>query len=292
MPRIALSQLELEYLEVGPTDGPLALCLHGFPDHARTFHGLAPHLAEAGYHVVAPWLRGYAPSDLSPDGNYQLGALATDAIELLERLAPGRSDSVLIGHDWGALIAHAAAGARPDLLSHLITMAVPHQASLMDSFLNDPDQLQRSWYIFVFQTLLAETAVAANNYAFIHKLWREWSPMTEPAADHLAELIAGFSEEGRLTAALSYYRYMLGTLPGDPAYAAIEGAGFGPINVPTLYLHGALDACMSVNLVQESMLEDFFPSGIEVARIADAGHFLHLDAPAVVHERITQFLTR
>ena len=112
--------MDFAYLEAGPSDGPLALCLHGFPDHAPTWEHLMPELAAAGYHVVAPWLRGYAPTGLAPDGNYQVATLALDALALADELA-GDRDSVLIGHDWGAIAAYTAVGHRPERFSKLVT---------------------------------------------------------------------------------------------------------------------------------------------------------------------------
>ena len=77
--RITVNGIEFAYLEAGPADGPLALCLHGFPDHAPTWAPLMADLAGAGYHAVAPWMRGYSPTGLAPDGNYQVASLALDA---------------------------------------------------------------------------------------------------------------------------------------------------------------------------------------------------------------------
>src|SRR5205814_7063809 len=96
---VVAGDLTFAVLEMG--SGPLALCLHGFPDTAHTWRHLLPELAAAGFHAVAPFMRGYAPTDVPEDGCYSLGALAHDANMLHEALdADGRA--VLIGHDWGA----------------------------------------------------------------------------------------------------------------------------------------------------------------------------------------------
>ncbi|MGB2758237.1 MAG: alpha/beta hydrolase [Acidimicrobiia bacterium] len=290
MPHISLHRVELETLESGPADAPLALFLHGFPDNARTFDGLRAELASEGYRTVAPWLPGYFPSGLAHDGNYQVGAVASDVIELVERLAGDRSDTVLIGHDWGAIVGHAVAANAPDRLRALVAMSVPHQASLIDSFINSPDQLQRSWYIFVFQSLLAETAVAANDFAFIAKLWREWSPGSAAPESHVQEIKDAFSRPGCLSAALAYYRYMLGANPPDAKYAAFDAAAFGEINVPTMYMHGTDDGCMTLDLVNDATLTPLFPAGLRIERVEGAGHFLQLDAPDAVNALVVDFL--
>lgn len=290
MPRTSLSRVELEYLEEGPADGPLAVCLHGFPDGANTFDSLRAELAANGYRAVAPWLPGYLPSGFATNANYQIGAVAADIAEFIAELAGDRTDTVLIGHDWGSLIGHGVAASIPERLRSFVAMAVPHQASLVESFLNSPDQLQRSWYIFVFQSPLAETAVAANDFAFIDKLWREWSPSHTPPSGHLRAIKDGFAHPEALNAALGYYRHMLGTIPASAEYADLDAAAFGLIHVPTLYLHGEDDGCMGIDLVSAAALEPLYPAGLRIARVADAGHFLHLDAPRAVNDLVLDFL--
>lgn len=286
--RIEVNGVELAYLEAGPPDGPLALCLHGFPDHAPTWEATLPLLADAGYHAVAPWLRGYAPSGLAPDGNYQLGSLALDALALADRVAPDR-DAVVVGHDWGAIAAYCAVGYRPERFSRLVTMAVPHPTGLGSAFLS-PEQLKRSFYVFFFQTPFAEAAVAHDDYAFIDFLWRTWSPGLVPDSAFMRRLKATLATPGTTEAAVAYYRFMLGTRAGDPALATVQQAGSGPIRVPTLYLHGEDDGCMGVELVDEHALRPSFPAGLEVELIPAAGHFLHLDQPDAVHRRVLRFL--
>ena len=99
---VTVRDIDFAYLEAGPADGPLALCVHGFPDHPPTWDLLMPELAAAGYHVVAPWLRGYSPTGLAPDGNYQAASVALDTLGIADALA-GDNEAVLIGHDWGAI---------------------------------------------------------------------------------------------------------------------------------------------------------------------------------------------
>src|SRR4051812_50195551 len=101
-------------LEDGPADGPLALCLHGFPDSAWGWRHLLPALAGAGYHAVAPFMRGYAPTAVPADQCYFTGALALDAIALHGALG-GDDRAVLIGHDWGATATYRAAAHKPQL---------------------------------------------------------------------------------------------------------------------------------------------------------------------------------
>src|ERR1700692_408960 len=121
---VRVNGIEFSYLESGPPEGPLALCLHGFPDTAHTWRHLMPALADAGYRAVAPWMRGYAPTEVPDDGIYQVGALAADASALHEALG-GDGRSVLVGHDWGAFASYGAATLHPDRWRRVVTLAVP-----------------------------------------------------------------------------------------------------------------------------------------------------------------------
>ena len=285
---VTVNDIDFAYLEAGPADGPLALCVHGFPDHAPTWNVLMPQLADAGYHVVAPWLRGYAPTGLAPDGNYQSASVALDTLGIADALA-GDGDAVLIGHDWGAISSYAAVGHRPDRFSKFVALAVPHASGLMSTFFT-PVQLERSFYVFLFQTPLAEMVVQANDFEFIDYLWSYWSPGLTPDPAYMRGLKDTLGSPGSLEAAINYYRYTLGTIPGDPALAEVDAAGSGPINVPTLYLHGIDCGCMGVESANEELLRPNFPAGLEMHLIPHAGHFLHHDQPEQVNRLILDFL--
>src|SRR3954452_7214275 len=172
--RRTVSTPALDFTVVEAGTGPLALCLHGFPDSAHTWRHLLPALAAAGFHAVAPNLRGYAPSGVPADGQYGTGALAADAVALHEAL-DGDGDAVLIGHDWGAAAAYGAASLAADRWRRVVTMAVPPPILFASSFFQYA-QLKRSFYIFLFQTPYAEGAVTLDDMTFIDGLWCDWSP--------------------------------------------------------------------------------------------------------------------
>src|SRR5256885_9412152 len=142
--RIRAGALTFTALAWGPDDGPLDLCLHGYPDTARTWRHLGPHLAGRGWRVVAPYMRGYAPSALAPDGDYSVTALAGDALALRNALG-GDERAVIIGHDWGAVAVYGAA----DSFRRAVTIAVappPVLLSVREAGLV-ARQLRMSWYI-------------------------------------------------------------------------------------------------------------------------------------------------
>ena len=218
--------------------GPLLLCLHGFPDTPHTFRLMLPALAEAGFRAVAPVMRGYEPSSQPADGDYSMAALSEDVAALAAALDPAPAH--LVGHDWGASIAYAAAARAPDQWRSLTTIAVPHPVAFAAALANDHAQLRRSWYMFLFQMRgLAETIVAADEYAFLHTLWRDWSPGWSPTPGDFAALKSAFRAPGVLEAALAYYRAAFdATAPRAAESAAIWA---NPVRAPTLGITGEDD---------------------------------------------------
>src|SRR5947209_6948957 len=293
--RLTVENIPFTALAWGPADGPLALCLHGYPDTARTWRHLGPELAARGWRVVAPYTRGYAPTGLAPDGAYGVGALARDALALRRRLA-GDEPAVLIGHDWGAVTAYLVGSYAPAAFHRIVTMAVapgPVLAAPLPSprrFVADAPlilrQLRMSWYMF-FQLLpwLSERSLPR----LIPKLWADWSPGYD-AHDDLIDVLAALREPEHATAALRYYRALFLPWTRRGTYSSEQRHLFGVPPVPLLYLHGAQDGCQLPEIAARSgeLLRE--PSRAEV--IPGVGHFLHLERPDVVGARIAEFLGR
>ncbi|MFM8268151.1 MAG: alpha/beta fold hydrolase [Ilumatobacteraceae bacterium] len=275
--------VDFHLLEAG--SGPLALCLHGFPDTAHTWRHLLPALARAGFHAVAPFQRGYAPSSVPDDGRYQSGVLAADA-DALHDVLGGDGDAVVIGHDWGAAGAHGAAVLSPERWRRVVTMAVPPGPALGAALLGDLAQLKRSWYMFFFQTPFAEMIVSARDHAFIDMLWRDWSPGFAPDTDEVKRSLA---DGAHLSAALGYYRATLGNGLRDPALEQAQVATQEYPTQPLLYLHGRNDGCVGVSVVEAA--RSTMPAHVDVRVIDGAGHFLHLEHPDLVEQHILGFLT-
>jgi pimeloyl-ACP methyl ester carboxylesterase len=283
---VTANGVEFTFLEAGDSSAPLALCLHGFPDSAHGWRHLLPALADAGFHAVAPFQRGYAPTSVPADGRYQTGALATDAIALHDELGGG-SDAVIIGHDWGASATHGAAVHAPERWAKVVTMAVPPGPVFGIAFLTNLAQLQRSWYMFFFQHGLADLVVPANDLAFIDLLWSQWSPGHD-ATDDLVHVKNSLRDPANLTAALGYYRAALGDGLKDPALDAAQAATQGWATQPHLYLHGRTDGCVGTEVAE--MAATMAPPNVTVEIVDDAGHFLHLERPQFVNDRILEFL--
>jgi pimeloyl-ACP methyl ester carboxylesterase len=262
----------------GDPAAPPLLWLHGFPDHPPT---AAPFLAAVARarRVIAPWLRGYAPSPL--DGPYDLDTLAADAIAFLERLAKGgggRPD--MIGHDWGAAITYQVCALAPGLVRRAVTLAAPHPLTLLRA-MRRPAQVRRSWYMLLFQAPGAGRIVRARDLALIDRLWRAWSPgfaLDEPRRAALHACLAA-----SLPAPLGYYRALVRPVAG--LRARIRDLG-RTIETPLLQLHGAADGCV---LPPRDPDDHRFRERVSEL-VPNAGHFLHLEQPAAIAARVTGWL--
>lgn len=284
---IRAGELDVAYFECG--DGPLALCLHGFPDSPHTWRHLMPALAVAGYRAVAPYMRGYAPTSVASSGVYQTAALSRDANALHEALGGDRR-AVIIGHDWGAPSVCGAAIDAPDRWSKVVSMAVPPGPALGAAFLSNLAQIQRSWYMFFFQHGLSNHVVAAADLAFIDMLWAQWSPGFD-ARDDLRHVKASLRNPENLQAALGYYRATLGEGKRDPELAALQQRMGGEYpSQPLLYLHGENDGCIGREVAEAARAMS--PSNVSYAFVADAGHFMQLEQPERVNELIVNFVAR
>jgi pimeloyl-ACP methyl ester carboxylesterase len=270
---VAANGLDFRYLVAG--DGPLALLLHGFPDSAYTWRHLLPALADAGFRAVAPWTRGYAPTVVPADGDYRVATLAADANALHEALGGG-ADAVLVGHDWGAITAYGAAAQEPDRWRRVVTMAVPPPAVASAAFF-DYAQLKRSFYVYLFQTGLAELVVGADDLTFIDNLWRDWSPSYDSNED-LRQVKEALRAPENLRAAIGYYRAMFG-----------GGALGDSPPQPTRYLHGADDGAFLADRVVEAKAHLSPDSDVQV--LPAVGHFLHLERPAEINRLVVDWVT-
>jgi len=260
--------------------GPLVLAAHGFPDDAGTFDRQVPALVEAGYRVVAPAMRGYAPSGLPRSGRYDLLTLGGDLLALADRFSPGEPVRIL-GHDWGAAAGYAAAAIAPHRVSHLAALAVPHLEAFLRGYAT-PAQIRRSWYMLFFQLRgVADAAVRANDMALIERLWRDWSPGYTPSHEEMAAVKAAMRH--RVGAVLGYYR----ALPGALASAEARRKLLAPISVPTLRLHGAEDGCVGAEVGEDE--RRFYTGGFERVVVEGAGHFLQRERAEEVSRRVVEW---
>jgi pimeloyl-ACP methyl ester carboxylesterase len=266
--------------------GPVVLCLHGFPDNLGTFNAQLPALASAGYRAVSAAMRGYEPSSQPADSDYHAIRMAEDVAMWIDQLDAGPVH--LIGHDWGASIAYAVAALTPAKLVSLTTIAVPHPVRFGEAFAADARQQARSAYIMEFQTPGFEDMIIADDYAYLEALWRNWSPGWAIPVEALTAMKLTFTQPGVAYAALEYYRQAFDA--ASPAALETQVLFAKPITVPTLGICGEEDGCISADIFAEAMRTEDFPNGLRVERVKGAGHFVHVEAPDKVNALILAWI--
>lgn len=266
------------YRTQGPEDGPLVLCLHGFPDSADSFSPLLGRLAGAGFRAVAPFMRGYAPSGLAPDHHYAPLDLGRDVLALIK--AFGAEQACLVGHDWGAVAAYAAAGLNPDAVRRMVVAAMPHPRR----FILRPNgrQLQRSRYMLRFQWPGRHEWLGTT--AGLSRLVREWSPDWAFTEGDLAPMRANLADPARRKALLRYYR----ALPRACVDVRTQRVMLAPVAVTTRVIYGADDGCIGRDMFLGQ--EHLFLMNHDQVEMPGVGHFMHYEAPTPFADHVLAFV--
>jgi len=274
---IARTQIEaggfvFEARTAGPRDGSPVLLLHGFPQSSLEWESQLLALAAAGYHAVAPDLRGYSPGARPPAvDDYRLDVLTEDVYAIADALGFARFH--LVGHDWGAAIAWNVAMVRPERIASLTAVSVPHPVAYALALANDPDQQQKSQYIGFFrQAGVAEQALLANDAALLRSVYG-----TGPAAANADAYVALLSEPGALTAALNYYRAL-----------GLTGAGGSTVVVPTLYVWSTADTALGRYGAERCGDHVSGPYRFEI--IEDVSHWVPEEAPEALNALLLEHL--
>lgn len=267
----------------GERGNPLVLLLHGFPDNATTFDDLLDRLAARGMWAVAPYCRGYAPSPLlNPDGSKfgkdLLNVLAQDALAIADALAPDQPLRI-VGHDNGAFTVYHALTLAPERFVRAVTLTAGNPNAVFKNTMRSPRQMWKTRYAFFFLIPgFSDNYAQRNNFAYLEYLWRTWSSGWMPPQAHLDDV--------KRTLAASWpsplLHYRSGGLSG--------GAELPPITTPTLYLIGAEDGCVLPETANGQ--EHFFSGEFQSEIIPGAGHFLHLQQPDVVGEKIVNWVVQ
>lgn len=260
---------------------PLAVLVHGFPDTPHTWRHLGPQLAAHGYRVVAPWLPGY---DAPARGPISAGTYVRSILDVRDRFH-GDDRALLVGHDWGANAGYGVTVTQPAAFRRFVALAVPPTAALGMGLFSYA-QLRRSFYIwFIQQVGLAETALLEPG--FWEALWADWSPGYD-ATEDVAELRRHVTAES-IAGVISPYRASFNPTFADPDAATEAASTLSPPAVPTLYLHGARDGAVGAELLGD--VGAHLPSpGSNFEVIDGVGHFLHLEHPDLLWDRISSWL--
>jgi epoxide hydrolase 4 len=270
------SGIRLHYVEAG--NGPLVILLHGFPEFWYSWRHQLPALAQAGFHVVAPDMRGYNLSDKPHDWRaYDAALLADDIAGLIRSF--GEQRAYVAGHDWGAAVAYSLAMLHPDVIRRLAILNVPHPARMVEG-LRTLKQLRKSWYMFFFQIpSLPERLIARDGFSFAKRSLRADSKDAFSDAD-LERYVEAWSQPGALTGSINYYRAALRRSPRKAL------ARLAPIHTPTLVIWGMRDRHLGSELAEPA--REWVPD-VRVERIPDATHWVQHDAPDRVNELLISF---
>ncbi len=268
--------VDLELAELPAKDGGtnrLALCVHGFPELNFSWRHQMPLLAERGWRVWAPNMRGYGASS-KPEGieAYRLDTLAEDLGALID--ASGASDVMLIAHDWGAIIAWHFAIKRVRPLVRLVIMNVPHPMVARRERRNWR-QLRMSWYIFFFQLprlpeLMMGRSGGRGIKGAIYNMAVDKSRFSKEVLKIYGDAAL---RPGALTAMINYYRALLRTPDAG-------NIGDGMIDTPTLMIWGEEDKALGIWCSQGT--EQWVPN-LTIHRLPGVSHWVQQEAPERVN---------
>ena len=266
--RVNAGDAAIEYEVTG--QGRPVILLHGFPDSGRLWRNQVPALADAGFHVIVPDLRGYGRSDKpEPVASYGLATLVGDVMAVLTDAGAERAH--VVGHDWGAALAWLCASLAPERVDHLAVLSVGHPAT----FRRTLEQNQKSWYMLLFQYAgIAEQWLTADDWAN----FRRWA--LHPDADAvIAELEAARS----LTPGLNWYRANL-----PPESWVAPPLALPHVQAPAMGIWSTDDIALTEVQMTDSAQNVAGPWRYE--RIDGVGHWMQLEVPDRVNELLVDFL--
>ena len=260
----------IEYEVTG--EGRPVILLHGFPDSGRLWRNQVPVLADAGFRVIVPDLRGYGRSDKpGAAGSYSLPSLAGDVLAVLSDAGAERAH--VVGHDWGAALGWVLASLVPDRVDHLVVLSVGHPST----FRRTLEQCEKSWYMLLFQFAgVAEQWLSDNNWAN----FRSWSGHPDTDA-----VIAELEATNSLTPALNWYR---ANLPAESWVA--PPVALPAVQAPTMGIWSSGDIALTETQMTDSA--ENVAGSWRYERLSGPGHWMQLEAPGTINRLLLDFLPR
>ncbi|WP_432945657.1 alpha/beta fold hydrolase [Kribbella sp. CA-253562] len=254
--------------------GPLVVFWHGFPDTPHSWSGIMGKVAAAGYRAVAPWLRGYHPETVVDGLGYGPLELAQETGKLLDAL--GERDAVLVGHDWGGILAYGAASLAPERIRALVPVSFP----LPTLIPRTPVFFWTVRHIARLKLPLATESLRRGDFSYVDKLYRRWAPnWSGPTRDHaIAEVKSCFRNPASLEAAIQYYRDMSPRTPPELTHAP---------TMPGLVVGGTNDLAPpgTIERTAAALGDDW-----DHLILDGAGHWPHLENEPVFIDRLLDFL--
>jgi pimeloyl-ACP methyl ester carboxylesterase len=269
--------LSLHAVEAGPADGPLLILLHGFPEFWWGWRHQITPLADRGFRVVVPDMRGYNESDAPQEVfAFELDTLAADIVALADGYKAHRFR--LVGHDWGGIVAWQVAARHPERIERLVVMNAPHPDTWAKGALTHPTQALRSTYVALFQLpWLLEAMLSAFDYAGLRPMMERTARPDAFKPGELDRYVEAWAHPGSLTAMLNYYRALRERKAGEPQRIAPR----------TLILWGEKDRFLELHEAEAGLA---LCDDARLVTVENATHWLHLEEPDRVNGELVSFL--
>ena len=286
--------LEIGYEEHGDRAGFPIILLHGFPYDIRAWDGVAPTLAEAGYRVLAPYLRGYGPTRfLDPEAPRmaEQAAIAQDVVDFADALEI--EQAALAGFDWGNRAACITSILHPERVRAQVAIG---GYSVFDSISPSAPAASalteaRLWYQWYFNTERGRAGLEANRHAICRHLWETWSPTWEYTDAAYEASAPSFDNPDFVDIVIHSYRHRHGYAPGEERFLAVERrlAQRPPIGVPAIVLRGA-DSGFGPPSPDPAGDQARFTDLVARRIVAGAGHDLAPQRPDAVSDALLELL--
>lgn len=276
--RVQANGIDFAYVEAG--SGPLVLLLHGYPETPAVWAKAMAALAQAGFHAVAPYMRGYPPSGASAHGDYSIRALGKDALALVRALRYQRA--VIIGHDWGASAGMAAAVRSPQAVEKLVAVSIPHPIALE----GDPTALWKASHFLEYQLPFMEWWLTSKALCHVDAIYARWAPGWEPSKAILDSVKESLRTDSGFHNALAYYWSFFASGAAEPG----DLSGKSLISVPTLAIGGENDG--GIDISRFRMSRQGFVGPYEFRAFDKSGHFPEMEEPERFNDEVLRFLGR
>lgn len=261
--------VKIHYVTKG--QGPLVVLIHGFPDFWYSWREQIPTLSQH-FQVVAIDQRGFNKSD-QPEGveNYTMDKLVADVVAVVRHF--GREKAIIVGHDWGGMVAWSCAMQHPELVQRLVILNLPHPKGLIRELVNNPQQQKNSQYARNFQKPDAAKQMLPGMLTF-------WVKDPE-AKKKYAEAFKNSSMEGML----NFYK---ANYPREP-YSEASAAELPPVRCPVLMFHGLKDKALLPGALNDTW--EWLEQDLTLITIPGSDHFVQQDAAEMVTKWMTLWLT-
>jgi pimeloyl-ACP methyl ester carboxylesterase len=292
--KVRTNTLEIGYHESGNAAGFPVILLHGFPDDAHAYDGVAPALARAGYRALAVYLRGYGPTrflDAAVARTAEQAAIGQDVIDFADALRLPRF--ALAGFDWGGRAACVASALHPDRVrAALLIGGYTIQNTVTPARAGAPEAVRRLWYQWYFNTAAGRAGLEQNRRGLCELMWREWSPTWRFDEATFNLTAASFDNPDFVDCVIHSYRHRNFNAPGEPRFIDTEQqlAKRPPIAVPAIAMHGGDDAFgrpdAAITVAERAVL----PKLIDKRIVEGAGHFVPHEKPDAVAAALLDLL--